>query len=216
MTSNDPVGISTIPRELRVAPKQARARETVRHILDTAALLLEEVGVDAFNTNLLAERAGVRVRTVYRYFPNKTAVILALAEQSFAEWDAWAESELAHVGKDGDWRAAMEASTRELIRLVRELPGQAAIRRAMRAIPELYALDQQDNERLAEMYARAIRRVAPDLPLARARRVARCLIESSAAILDLSIDQTPAASRKLIDELVAMQLAYLESVISRA
>ena len=45
-----------IPSELRVPPRQKRARQTVRHILDTAAVLLDEVGVDDFNTNLLAER----------------------------------------------------------------------------------------------------------------------------------------------------------------
>ena len=84
-----------MPSDLRVSPRQARARETVARILDTAAVLLDEVGVDDFNTNLLAERAGVRVRTVYRYFPNKSAVILALAERVVSEWDAWALDELA-------------------------------------------------------------------------------------------------------------------------
>jgi hypothetical protein len=47
----------------------------------------------------------------------------------------------------------------------------------MRAVPELYSLDQRDNVRLAEAYARALQRVAPELALARARRIARCLIE---------------------------------------
>ena len=43
-----------------------RAQETVDQILDNAAILLDEVGVDAFNANLLAERAEVAVRSVYR------------------------------------------------------------------------------------------------------------------------------------------------------
>jgi AcrR family transcriptional regulator len=204
---------SPIPSDLRVSPRQARARETVQCILDTAAVLLDEVGVDGFNTNLLAARAGVRVRTVYRYFPNKSAVILALAERVVSEWDAWALDELANLDGDGDWRTAVEHATRGLLQRVRELPGHAAIRRAMRAVPELYLLDQQDNVRLAEAFAHALRQAEPELAPARARRIARCLIESTAAIVDVALEQSPAGARRLIDELVEMQLAYLESIL---
>ncbi len=42
----------------RVRPVQKRARETIDLILDTAGDLLEQGGVGAFNTNLLADRAG--------------------------------------------------------------------------------------------------------------------------------------------------------------
>ncbi|MCA9645888.1 MAG: helix-turn-helix transcriptional regulator, partial [Myxococcales bacterium] len=72
---------------MRVKPVQARAIQTVEHILRTAADLLAEVGVDQFNTNLLAERADVRVRTVYRYFLDKHAVILCLAERMYQRAD---------------------------------------------------------------------------------------------------------------------------------
>jgi AcrR family transcriptional regulator len=206
---------SPIPSDLRVSPQQARARKTVRHILDTAAVLLDEVGVDGFNTNLLAARAEVRVPTVYRYFPNKSAVIVALAERVVSEWDAWALDEFAQLDRGSDWRAAIELAMRGFVERVRELSGHAAIRRAMRAVPELYVLDQRDNERLAGAYAQALRRVAPDLTSARARRVARCLLESMGAILDVALEQSPARARGLIDELIEMQLAYLEPILSR-
>jgi hypothetical protein len=141
-------------------------------------------------------------------------VILALAERVVSEWDAWALDELAKLDEGGDWRTAVERATRGLLQRVRELPGHAAIRRAMRAVPELYSLDQRDNVRLAEAYARALQRVAPELELARARRIARCLIESTAAIMDVALEQSPASARGLIDELVRMQLAYLEAILA--
>ena len=62
-------------------------------------------------------------------------------------------------------------------------------------------------------YAHALRRLAPELTLARARRIARCLIESTGAIVDVTLDQSPASARGLVDELVEMQLAYLGSVL---
>jgi len=204
---------SPIPSDLRASPRQARARETVRHLLDTAAVLLDEVGVDGFNTNLLAERAEVRVRTVYRYFSNKTAVIVALGERAVTEWDAWADAELAKLDGSEDWRPGLEHATRGLLETLRELPGHAAIRRAMRAVPELFVLDQEDNARMAGTFAQALRRIEPKLPPARARRIARCLIETMVAIVDLALEESPANARGLIDELVEMQRAYLEPIL---
>lgn len=59
-------------------PRQARAKKTYEAILAAAADLLVEVGIERISTNLIAERAGITVPALYRYFPNKYAVINAL------------------------------------------------------------------------------------------------------------------------------------------
>lgn len=59
-------------------PRQERAKRTYEAILTAAAELLVEVGVERISTNLIAERAGITVPALYRYFPNKYAVINAL------------------------------------------------------------------------------------------------------------------------------------------
>jgi len=59
-------------------PQQARAKRTYEAILAAAAELLVEVGVERISTNLIAERAGITVPALYRYFPNKYAVLNAL------------------------------------------------------------------------------------------------------------------------------------------
>ena len=209
MTSVTPAS-AEVPAELRVVPRQQRARETVRHILDTAASLLDEVGVGGFNTNLLAERAGVRVRTVYRYFPNKTAVLLALGERALSEIDLWIR---ADMGEIEGWQAGLETATHRLYQRMRTHAGHAAIRRAMRAVPELHELDQRDNARLARVCARELRRIKPEISDAQARRVGRCFIESTIAVLDLALQESPARGRALVDEAVRMQNVYLASVI---
>ena len=204
-----------LPPSLRTVPTQARARQTVALILDTAARMLEEDGLEAFNTNRLAERAGVRVRTVYRYFPDKAAVIVALFERVVAEFDREALARLDRVGRDPDVdsRAGLETATRGLLDSIRLAPTHAAIRRAMRAMPELHALDQEDNARIADAYARGLRRIEPSLGPARARRIARNLVESATSVLDVAIASEPAEARGLVDELFAMQRAYLETLL---
>ncbi len=74
-------------------PRQERAKRTYEAILAAAAELLVEVGVERISTNLIAERAGITVPALYRYFPNKYAVINALGavlmdrqNQVFHDW----------------------------------------------------------------------------------------------------------------------------------
>src|ERR1700733_13409567 len=65
----------------RRIPHQARAAETVAAILEGAAQVLEAGGLPAFTTNAVAERAGVSIGTLYQYFADKNAILLALAHQ---------------------------------------------------------------------------------------------------------------------------------------
>ena len=124
----------------RRAPVQERAQKTVALLLDTAAVLLEEVGVEGFNTNALAARADVRVRTVYRYFPNKLAVMIALAERLAEQWDGWFDGFRALADPTADWRALWSQYIDAFVGGIRTIPGGLAIRRAMRALPELHAV----------------------------------------------------------------------------
>jgi AcrR family transcriptional regulator len=63
----------------RKTPRQRRSQATVEVILEAAAQLLERDGERGFNTNAVAERAGVSIGSLYRYFPNKQAILVALA-----------------------------------------------------------------------------------------------------------------------------------------
>jgi AcrR family transcriptional regulator len=64
--------------EPRRSPRQARSAVTVDAILDAAAHVLETAGMDAFNTNAIAERAGVSIGSLYQYFQAKEAILAAL------------------------------------------------------------------------------------------------------------------------------------------
>jgi AcrR family transcriptional regulator len=66
---------------LRKAPRQRRAAHTVDAILEAAALVLEADGLEGFNTNAVARRAGASIGTLYQYFPSKDALTLALSQR---------------------------------------------------------------------------------------------------------------------------------------
>lgn len=67
------------------APKQSRSRATYDAILESATRILVESGWQAVNTNAVAERAGVSIGSLYEYFPNKEAIIDAIAMRHINE-----------------------------------------------------------------------------------------------------------------------------------
>ena len=74
--------------EPRKRPRQARSRETYAAILEATAHILEAEGLEAANTNAIAERAGVSVGSLYQYFPDKAAILaelIRLAEQDMGD-----------------------------------------------------------------------------------------------------------------------------------
>lgn len=72
---------------IRTQPLQARGKERFRLILNTAQDLFHERGIEAVTTNDIAVTAGVPIGSVYRYFPNKEAIIMALADKYVQEVD---------------------------------------------------------------------------------------------------------------------------------
>jgi AcrR family transcriptional regulator len=83
-----------LPRP-RKMPRQARSRALVEAILEAAARVLVERGYAGTNTNLVAERAGVSIGSLYQYFPNKDSLIAALHERHATQMHAVIETVLA-------------------------------------------------------------------------------------------------------------------------
>jgi AcrR family transcriptional regulator len=84
MTTARPDSASPAPRR---APTQQRSRERVARILDAAAALITEHGVDGLSTRTIAARAGVPVASLYQYFADRDEIILALVQRDTAEMD---------------------------------------------------------------------------------------------------------------------------------
>lgn len=67
------------PVSPRKIPVQERSRRTVERIVDAAARIFHEQGYSSATTNDIADEAHVSVGSLYQYFPNKDALLVALA-----------------------------------------------------------------------------------------------------------------------------------------
>jgi AcrR family transcriptional regulator len=66
----------------RTRPQQQRAREMRRRLLDTARALLAARGLERLTTQAIATAAHVSIGTVYRYFPDRGAILAELVDEA--------------------------------------------------------------------------------------------------------------------------------------
>jgi len=112
---------------MRKTPTQQRDGATIDVIHEAAAEILQREGEASFTTNRIAERAGVSIGTLYQYFPNKDAILLAIAEREIVAVMAQMRKALLKT----DPRTP-EATVRELLRiLIRSVSGRQRVRRAI-------------------------------------------------------------------------------------
>ncbi|MEH6780694.1 MAG: TetR/AcrR family transcriptional regulator [Rhodoglobus sp.] len=76
------------PANIRTQPVQERSAERINVLLDAAAVLLDEVGIDALTTSDVSKRANSSVGVIYRYFPNIQSLLRGLAERNFKKYRA--------------------------------------------------------------------------------------------------------------------------------
>ena len=195
--------------EPRKVPSQQRGYETIDRILDETAHILEAGGYLGLNTNAIAAAAGMSVGSVYQYFPNKDAIISALAVRSL---DRAADRlvarledpDLADVPLHGVVRAAIDVvvDTIDTSRLHALLALEAGRSDA------LDAAAQRFDRRTAAALAVHVRRCGPGADDAELR--AGLAIAAADAALHRMVLPLPAPDRAdAIDMLVAMVTAML-------
>lgn len=79
--SKDRLKTSTMRRQ----PQQIRSLERVHRILDVAEQLFIELGYEQTTTRAIASRAAVPVGSLYQFFPDKAAIVQALANRYFEQ-----------------------------------------------------------------------------------------------------------------------------------
>ncbi|MER3388898.1 MAG: TetR/AcrR family transcriptional regulator [Microcella sp.] len=112
---------------IRNEPVQARSTARLATLLDSAAAAIDEIGYEKLTTAMVAERAGASIGTVYRYFPDRIAVLQSLASRNLERLMVRISEELAR-GDHASAQDALLAVVDTLVDLFRSEPGFRSLR----------------------------------------------------------------------------------------
>ena len=195
---------STGAVNLRKTPRQKRSADTVAVIVEAAARILELNGFEGFNTNAIAEKAGVSIGSLYQYFPGKNALLSAIIERETAPLLGVSE-ELAKVqGCEAALRCCIRASIRHQMR-----------RPQLARLIDVAEKREIFNDQVAGMVSRmqaVLERILsfPDAPRVRNRSVAAAdLVAIIRSLIDAAGERGEGESAQLLRRVEGAVWGYL-------
>jgi AcrR family transcriptional regulator len=199
----------------RNTPVQKRALERRAQILEVTAVLLEEVGQDDLTTILVAKRAEMSVGTLYHYFPNKYAILYALAEQWLGEIDTVLQELEAERIESMSLKKFIDKAVERMLLAYTHQRGLLPLVQAMFGVPELKDLDTAHDELIITSMARMFARLEVAERPAELSRLGRGFLEINHALLLVVVNQSKADSLKTLNDLKYVSLCLLERAKSQ-
>ncbi|MEV5727658.1 MULTISPECIES: TetR/AcrR family transcriptional regulator [Streptomyces] len=191
---------------LRRAPVQRRSAERLTRILDACADLLDEVGYDALSTRAVAQRAGVPIGSVYRFFGNKRQMADALAQRNLERYAERVTGRLKDA-RAGDWRAAMDAVLDEYLAMKRTAPGFSLVDFGNQ-IP-VGARQGEPNHRVADRLTDLLSGFLGRTPDEDLRRTFLIAVETADTLVQLAFRVDPRGDERIIAEMRELLRSYL-------
>jgi AcrR family transcriptional regulator len=200
---------------LRALPQQKRGQERIDKLLGAAAKLFAKVGYEETTTNAIAREARTSIGSLYQFFPNKEAILNALAGRYLEELHAVHEQVL---GDD-----AIQITLPELYdRIIRSLadfhashPGFQQLFYGSTTSKHLAAAAEQLKQECIARVEGLMGARNPEIDPARRRLLAVLNVEVIKTLLPLAQSSDPATRARLIDETKTLLLAHMREVIGQ-
>ncbi len=192
----------------RRAPRQERSRRLVEGLLDGAARIVTERGVDALTTRDIAEAAGAPVASLYQYFNDKEDVLLALAQRDMEEMDAQVAADLGRL-EVLSVPTLVRTTMMAFVSVYRRRPAFVEIYLRGRTNQAVNRFGREHNARVAQ----DLRAFALDAGLALEElspKVAELAVEVGDRVFQLAYAEDADGDRELIEEGIVLVTSYLE------
>jgi AcrR family transcriptional regulator len=188
---------------------QQRSRARVETILAAATEILYEGGVDGLSTRAIAERSGVPVATVYRYFENSDGILAAFLDREMEKLDEEVAAAVVALERV-TLRGLIEAATLAHFRHHQRHPQTVLAWFGARQSPAVRDRVRQQDARLASWLAHAVdvagfvREDAPRLGTA-------MIVRLTDRMFEYVLAEAPAAEQEtLVRRFIDMVASYVE------
>jgi AcrR family transcriptional regulator len=195
-------------------PAQQRATETYELILDVAAKMLIDVGIERLSTNMVCAQACLTPPALYRYFPNKYALLSELAQRLMQRQNElipkWITPQVL-AGSVAELEQALAGLLLDTYKVTKQTPGGVWILRALRAVPTLQKVRLDSHNLVTDAQGQMLIEVFPNVPAKDLLLVGRIAVDMIYAGVELLFDASLNASdvANVIAAMVASHLVRL-------
>ena len=193
---------------LRRVPVQGRSVARVQRMLDACAELVDEVGYEGLTTTLLAERAEVAIGSVYQFFPDKRAIVQALAMRNM---DAYLQGLSTRFGSEtfAHWWDAVDAAIDVYIEMHRTVPGFRTLHFGDVVDVHLLDMERDNNAVIAERLAELLINQFELIDRERLRFALQISVEAADALIKLAFRHDASGDEAVLTESKALIREYL-------
>ena len=196
-----------VPATVRTEPVQQRSTERITSLLDAAAALIDQNGIDGLTTSDVATRSGSSVGVVYRYFPNIQSLLRALASRNMEKFTNRLFG--AMTEQPEGWMAAMNAAIDGYVELLRNEPGFRALGFGDVIDKRFIQPDQSNNSVLAKQFSELFTRKYGLVPSADLSLDLEIIIEIADALLHRAFLYERQGDERFIEKLRTIVFEYM-------
>lgn len=196
----------------RRQPTQQRSRERVERMLQAASALIEEKGSDAMRMGEVAEWAKVSIGSLYQFFPDKAAIIRALAERYNAAGRDCIEAELGQVGTKAELQAAFARLIDIYYGLFLSEPVIRDVWSGMQADKALREVELSESRLNGALLADAMARLWPDAERREIDRSAFLIMSLGESTMRLAVSVNRSEGDALVETYKRMALREIAAI----
>lgn len=199
----------------RRLPSQKRSRERIQRLLDTADKLIGSDGLATLTVPQLAAGAEIPVGSIYQFFPDKSAVVDAVAAR-YMQLSVELLKQMAEKIVELPWDAAVDAVIELFASMYREHPTFRELWLNGHLTAGARERDRRNNDELAELLAEVLRR-RPEFHSSRRLKLAcRTAVEIADGLLRYAFTLKPNGDQAVINELKRVVSRYLSVYVTPA
>ena len=197
----------------RKTPVQSRSRERVERLLDAAAHAFAEVGYEAATTDAIAAHAGASIGSLYQFFPNKQALLDAVARRHLDRASELFDALLRADAEGLPWYELLDRAIDGFATLDRTDPNMRAVWRNWHLAASYVDASDALVRRFAEQSEAVWTRLAPEMPRSQRQLVATMVVQVINAMLYAVARRSASDARALLGETKTMLRLYIESYV---
>lgn len=188
----------------RADPKQSRGQKTIDGILTATADLLEDVGFERLSTNMICAKAGLTPPALYRYFPNKYAILCELGSRLMEEQNAALLPFATDFLEERDPVGTIADALAQQLEMTETAAGGRWILRALHATPALCDVRTQSHDFVAAALCDALMQRHPNNDRRAVLQSMRLNIELGFSVVELILDDPGVDRQTMLFETATM------------